>query len=50
MIGQLKDKIAGILVKNKLREFEVTEHNFRDFFKRSFDFFVVMPENDSDFS
>jgi hypothetical protein len=50
MIGQLKDKIAGILVKNKLREFEITEHNFRDFFKRSFDFFIIMPENDSDFS
>ncbi len=49
MIGQLKDKLAGILTKNKLKEFELTEHNFRDFFKRSFDFLVVMPENDADF-
>jgi len=49
MIGQLKDKLAGLLVKNKLKDFEIAEHNFRDFFKRSFDFFVAMPENDSDF-
>ncbi len=50
MIGQLKDKIAGLLVKNKLKDFEITEHNFRDFFKRSFNFFVVMPENETDFN
>jgi hypothetical protein len=50
MIGQLKEKIASLLVKNRLKDFEITEHNFRDFFRRSFDFFVTMPENDSDFN
>ncbi len=50
MIGQLKDKIAGLLVKNKLKDFEITEHNFRDFFKKSFNFFIAMPDDDSDFS
>ncbi|HSD63092.1 MAG TPA: hypothetical protein VLB50_04810 [Ignavibacteriaceae bacterium] len=50
MIGQWKDKIAGMLVKNKLKDFEIKEHNFREFFKRSFNFFVVMPEDDSDFN
>lgn len=49
MIGQLKDKIAGLLVKNKLKDFEIAEHNFREFFKRSFNFFVAMPDNDTDF-
>ena len=48
-MGQLKDKIAGFLVKNKLKDFEITEHNFRDFFKKSFNFFIAMPENDTDF-
>jgi hypothetical protein len=50
MIGRLKDKIAGLLVKNKLKDFEITEHNFRDFFKKSFNFFIAMPDDDSDFS
>ncbi|HKB84540.1 MAG TPA: hypothetical protein VKD08_00095 [Ignavibacteriaceae bacterium] len=49
MIGQLKDKIAGLLIKNKLKDFEITETNFRDFFRKSFNFFVAMPENDADF-
>jgi len=49
MIGQWKDKIAEMLVKNKLKDFEIKEHNFREFFKRSFNFFVIMPEDDSDF-
>jgi hypothetical protein len=50
MIGPLKDKIAELLVKNKLKDFDVTVHNFRDFFKRSFNFLVVMPEEESDFN
>ena len=50
MIGQLKDRIAEFLVKNKLKDFEIAEHNFRDFFRKSFDFFITMPEIDSDFS
>ena len=50
MIGQLKDRIAELLIKSKLKDFEIPEHNFRDFFKKSFDFFIAMPENDSDFS
>jgi hypothetical protein len=49
MIGQLRDKIAGLLVKNKLKDFDITDHNFRDFFKRSFNFFIAMPDNDADF-
>ncbi len=49
MIGQLKDKLAGLLIKNKLKDFEITETNFRDFFRKSFNFFVAMPENDTDF-
>lgn len=48
-MGQFKDKIAELLVKNKLKDFEITEHNFRDFFKKSFDFFIAMPDNDIDF-
>src|SRR5574338_1580280 len=49
MIENLKDKIAGLLVKKKLKDFEIAEHNFREFFKRSFNFFVIMPDNDIDF-
>jgi hypothetical protein len=50
MIGQLKDKIAGLLAKNKLIDFEITGHNFRDCIKKSFNFFIIMPEDDSDFN
>ena len=50
MIGQLKEKIEELLVKNKLKDFEIKEHNFREFFKRSFNFCIIMPEEDSDFN
>lgn len=49
MFNALKEKTAKILFKKKLRDIENRELSFSTAFKKSFSFFVIMPEDDKDF-
>jgi hypothetical protein len=49
MIEIIKEKIAGFVVKNKLKHSAYESRIFTNFFKKSFSFFVIMPENETDF-
>lgn len=49
MIDFVKEKLAGLIVGKKTRSEYYTTRSFRDFFKKSFTFLVLMPDNDTDF-
>ena len=49
MIDFVKEKLAGFIVRKKSRAEYYTTRSFRDFFKKSFTFLVLMPDNDTDF-
>ena len=49
MIDFVKEKLAGLIVRKKSRTEYYTTRSFRDFFKKSFTFLVLMPDNDTDF-
>lgn len=49
MIEAIKDKIAGLVVNSKLKSADFERKSFSEFFKKSFSFFVIMPEDESDF-
>lgn len=49
MIDFVKEKLAGLIVGKKSRSEYYTTRSFRDFFKKSFTFLVLMPDNDTDF-
>lgn len=49
MIDFVKEKLAGLIVGSKYRSEQYTTRSFRDFFKKSFSFLVLMPDNDTDF-
>lgn len=50
MIELIKDKIAGFVVSGKLKEHENSLQSFHNIFSRSFTYFVVMPEDETDFN
>ncbi|QQS36311.1 MAG: hypothetical protein IPM56_19060 [Ignavibacteriales bacterium] len=50
MIEIIKDKIAGFVVSGKLKEHENNLQSFFNVFSKSFTYFVVMPEDESDFN
>ena len=49
MIDFVKEKLAGLIVGKKYKSEQYTTRSFRDFFKKSFTFLVLMPDNDTDF-
>jgi hypothetical protein len=49
VIDFVKEKLAGLIVGKKSRLEYYTTRSFRDFFKKSFTFLVLMPDNDTDF-
>ncbi len=49
MIDFVKEKIAGLIVGKKFRSDKYIARSFKDFFKKSFTFLVLMPDNDTDF-
>jgi hypothetical protein len=49
VIDFLKEKLAGLIVGKKFKSEHYTTRSFKDFFKRSFTFLVLMPDNDTDF-
>lgn len=49
MIDFVKEKLAGLIVGGKVKSEHYTTRSFRDFFKKSFTFLVLMPDNDNDF-
>jgi hypothetical protein len=49
VIDFVKEKLAGLIVGKKSRSEYYTARSFRDFFKKSFTFLVLMPDNDTDF-
>lgn len=49
MIDFVKEKLAGLIVGNKYKPEQYTTRSFKDFFKKSFTFLVIMPDNDTDF-
>ncbi len=49
MIDLVKEKLAGLFIGRKFRSEQHTQRSFKDFFKRSFTFLVLMPDNDTDF-
>jgi hypothetical protein len=50
MIELIKDKIAGVIVSGKLKSHENTLQSFDNIFSKSFTYFIVMPEDESDFN
>lgn len=49
MIDFVKEKLAGLIVGKKLKSEHNTTRSFRDCYKKSFTFLVLMPDNDTDF-
>ncbi len=49
MIDIIKQKIAKVFVRWQLKDQIYNTRSFTDFFKKSFSFLVLMPENESDF-
>jgi hypothetical protein len=45
----VKEKLAGLIVGKKSRKEYYTTRSFKDFYKKSFTFLVIMPDNDTDF-
>ena len=50
MIGKLKDKLGELFIKKNLKMKEHEVQSFRNFFKKSFNFLILMPEDETDFS
>lgn len=50
MLDLIKDKIAHTVVDWKLKDRQNKEQTFTEFFKRSFKFLVLMPQEDADFA
>jgi hypothetical protein len=50
MIELIKDKIAGFVVSGKMKSHQHDMQSFDSIFSRSFTYFVVMPEIESDFN
>ena len=44
-----KEKLAGLIVGKKFKSEHYSTISFQDFFKKSFTFLVLMPDNDTDF-
>ncbi len=49
MIDYIKEKLATYIVKKNLKENLPLQQSFSQSFKNSFNFFVIMPANESDF-
>lgn len=49
MIDFIKEKLATYIVKKNLKENLILQQSFSQSFKNSFNFFVIMPANESDF-
>lgn len=49
MIDFIKEKLATYIVKKNLKENLPLQQSFSQSFKNSFNFFVIMPANESDF-
>lgn len=49
MIDFVKEKLTGLFISKKYKSEEYIARSFRDFFKKSFTFLVLMPDNDTDF-
>lgn len=49
MMGFVKEKLAGLFIGKRIKSDHYTTRSFRDFFKKSFTFLVLMPDNDTDF-
>lgn len=50
MLDLIKDKIAHSVVDWKLKDREKKDQSFTEFFKRSFKFLILMPQDDADFA
>jgi Family of unknown function (DUF6913) len=50
MLNLIKDKIAHSVVDWKLKSKEIKDQTFTEFFKRSFNFLALMPQDDADFA
>ena len=50
MLDLLKDKIAHTVVDWKLKDKQNKDQTFTEFFKRAFNFLVLMPQDDADFA
>jgi hypothetical protein len=50
MIGKIKDKLSEIFIKKNLKGREPLIQSFSNFFKKSFTFLVLMPEDETDFN
>ncbi len=49
MISFVKEKIADLFIARKSKSVQFTIRSFKDFFKKSFTYLVLMPDNDTDF-
>jgi ADP-heptose:LPS heptosyltransferase len=49
MIDRIKEKIARFIIKKELKGRKRERRSFGDFFNKSFNYFVIMPENENDF-
>ena len=50
MLDLIKDKIAHTVVDWKLKDKKNKNQTFTEFVKRSFNFLILMPQNDADFA
>jgi hypothetical protein len=50
MLDLIKEKIAHTVVDWKLKDKQNKNQTFTEFFKRSFNFLVLMPQDDADFA
>lgn len=50
MLDLIKEKIAHTVVDWKLKDKQNKDQTFTEFFKRSFNFLVLLPQNDADFA
>jgi hypothetical protein len=49
VIDFVKEKLAGLIIGKKFKSEQYMSRSFKDCFKRSFTFLVLMPDNDTDF-
>lgn len=49
MIEFIKEKIAAYIVKTALKRRSLNQQSFSDWFNSSFNFFIIMPSNETDF-
>jgi hypothetical protein len=50
MLTSLKEKITNSILDWKIKGKEYQNQSFSDFFKKAFNFLVIMPEEDADFA